>query len=159
MSSSDESSVTLDTKLLDQLTAALSGDIPMVRVGILADSTHNGSETTNVEIGTAHEFGAPARKLPERSFLRMPLNTKLHEYMEEAGLFEPKVIAELAKNKTFKPYMNLVGEIALNVIRDAFDTGGFGKWRKWKDKNYTNNSGMLLVDTHQLRDSIAYEVT
>lgn len=157
--SSEEPTVTVNMKSLEQLIKAFSGDMPVLRIGILADSSHGGKEgSTNVEIGAAHEYGAPARKLPMRSFLRMPLNTKLGERMEEAGLFKEETIKGFIKTGSVETFMKLTGEIALNVVREAFDTGGFGKWAKWKDPNYNNNAGQILVDSAQLRDSIAYEV-
>lgn len=160
----EESTVTVNTKGLDQLVKAFSGKLPTLKVGILADNSRSGpgkSSPTNVQVGAAHEYGAPARGIPMRSFLRMPLNDRLGKYMEEAGLFKEKVISGMIKTGSIDSYMRLTGEVALNVVRDAFDSGGFGKWAKWKhpeERQANSNAGMLLVDTHQLRDSIAFEV-
>lgn len=160
--SNADSDIELNTKALDQLIKAFGDNIPTIKIGVLGNGARSiqgkGSSPTNAEIGAAHEFGAPAHKLPMRSFLRMPLNTRLSDYMENAGLFKEQTIKDFIKTGSIETFIKLTGELALNVVRDAFETGGFGKWAKWKDPSYTNNSGMLLVDSHQLRDSISYEV-
>jgi phage gpG-like protein len=147
---------------LEQMLKALKVKKAYVKVGILGSTNSrknnekSGAPSSNAEIGAAHEFGTS--RIPQRSFLRMPLNEKLDKEIEKSGLNEPRVIGEVIKGATLKPYLDQVAIAAKAVILDAFDTGGFGKWPAWKNPNYENNTGSILVDTKQLRDSIATEV-
>lgn len=151
---------------LDKLLKALHAKPPVTRVGILGSSTHYAQlkagqsmpkhVPTNAEVGAAHEFGTTTIK--QRSFLRMPVTDGLQKEMESSGLFDYDVIRDVLKEGTVKPWMNKVAICAEACIADAFDTGGNGKWPAWKNSNYSNNAGQLLVDTQQLRNSITSEV-
>ena len=49
-----------------------------VRVGVLgSDNARTEDNETNASIGASHEFGTMDGKIPERSFLRFPLQEKL----------------------------------------------------------------------------------
>lgn len=149
----------INVKGLDQLVKALKARPPITRVGILGgDNAREGGGPTNSEVGAAHEFGAPARGIPQRSFLRVPISENLEKYMKESGAFKKEVFKNVIKDGSVKPWMETVAANAETVVKDAFDTGGFGKWPAWKDPGYVNNSNMLLVDTGQLRKSITSEV-
>ena len=156
---SDET-VTLNVKGLDQLLKALKTSPPTARIGILGgtprkanSSSHN---PTNAEVGAAHEFGTAS--IPMRSFLRVPISEKLQKRMEDSGALDKEVLTSVVKNGTLLPWLKKVAVLAEGIVVDAFDTGGFGKWPGWKTPGYQNNSGQLLVDTTQLRDSITSEV-
>lgn len=152
----------LEVKGLDQLLKALKVKPPTCRVGILGSHTNRksqGSNTpTNAEIGAAHEFGAPSRGLPIRSFLRMPLSDHLNKELERSGALTQAEFKEVIRSGSVLPWLKKVAVVAEDVIRKAFDTGGYGKWTSWKNSSYSNNANMLLVDTTQLRDSITSEV-
>lgn len=134
---------------LEKFIKALNVRPPVIKVGILAGGR-------NAEIGTIHEFGTSS--IPQRSFLIVPLLDNLNKYLEKDGLFTKDALKEVIAEKSLLPWSNLVGISAVNVVLDAFETAGFGKWAKWKNPNYTNNTGMILQDTVQLRNSISYEV-
>lgn len=153
---------TLNIQGLDALLSALKGKPPQARIGILGGSTREvkpgeKSKPTNAEVGAAHEFGAPARGLPQRSFLRVPLTDHLEKYMEKSGLLDKQALNDVLKKKSLLPWVKKMATVAETVVQDAFDTGGFGKWPAHKP-GHENNANMLLVDTHQLRDSITSEV-
>jgi phage gpG-like protein len=154
-----DDTVTINVKGLDQLLKALKAGPPIARVGILGDKTArsgDGSFQTNAEIGAAHEFGTS--KMPARSFLRVPISQNLQKEMENSGALDKKTLNEVVKQGSVLPWVKKIAILAEGIVADAFDTGGFGKWPGWKNPNYTNNSGQLLVDTKQLRDSITSEV-
>lgn len=173
----------LDTKNLDDLMKALKSNLNQGRVGILGNKNARGegpspngkkvkatwggqmikpkegekiSYTTNASIGALHEFGVPG-KLPMRSFLRVPISTKLRLELENSGAFKDAALKEVIKSKSMRPWLESVVNLALKIVSDAFDTGGDGKWPKWS-KGYSNNTGQILVDTQQLRNSITGEV-
>ncbi len=175
---SDEA-FTANTKNLDQMIKALKNNMSRAKVGILGSKTvRNGVEvkggksvnaahkppkggfdaTTNASLGAIHEFGIPG-KMPKRSFLRMPISEKLDAELNKAGAFSKDELVNVLKEASFIPWLKRIAVLGEKVVSDAFDTGGFGKWPRWKSKGYENNTGMLLVDTQQLRNSITSEVT
>lgn len=168
---------TLNTKGLDQIAKALTKNLSRVRVGILGgkntrNSTPVGgrsfnatkgsppkgqlSAVNNASLGAIHEFGGP--KMPMRSFLRIPIADNLQKYMDKSGAFTQEALKEVLNTGNMTPWLEKIGIIAEGIVADAFDTGGFGKWPAWKTKGYQNNTGQILVDTQQLRNSITSEV-
>jgi hypothetical protein len=110
---------------------------------------------TNAEIGAQHEFGDPANKVPMRSFLRMPLHSKIDKVLEGA---KEGLESRIAKGK-WKEIFERLGISAVAVILEAFDTGGFGTWKR--NSPFTierKKSSSPLIDTGQLRRSITYKV-
>lgn len=150
-----DAKIELDTKLLDQFIRLLKTSSPKIKIGILSDSPHNSGKTT-VYIGTQHEFGL--NNMPKRSFLRMPLNTLLNKRVQESNITsEAELKAVFAENSLIN-WMHRVAAIAQAIVMEAFDTEGFGKWPKWRTPGYTSQTGMILQNTRQLRDSITTEV-
>lgn len=158
------SDVTLNIKGLQQLAKALKKKPPTVRVGILAGksarkSSGSGKKTpTNAEVGAVHEYGSPARGLPQRSFLRVPISDRLQKEMDQSGAFKEQTMKDVLKEGSVVPWMRKVAVLAEGIVAGAFASGGYGKWAPWKTKNYSNNAGQLLVDTKQLRESVTSEV-
>lgn len=155
------SDVTLNVTGLDKLLRALRSKPPVSRVGVLgSDSARKGKghQPTNAEIGAAHEYGAPARGLPQRSFLRVPIAERLQKEMESSGAFTPDVLSEVIRSGSVLAWMKKVAVLAEGIVSGAFDSAGYGKWAPWAVPGYKNNAGQILVDTKQLRDSITSEV-
>ena len=116
-----------------------------VKVGILGQAASRTDGANNAEIGAAHEFGT--KHLPQRSFLRVPLENRLGQEVN-AMEYEKKVsIGKLAHK---------VGNAEVKIVQEAFMTEGFGEWPVSKTAEH---DGKTLVDTAQLRDSINYEVS
>lgn len=153
---SDDDAVEMNTKDLDKLIKAISGDLPYARVGVLGQSNNRDNGGSNATIGAAHEYGTTT--LPQRSFLRIPISEQMGRYMESTKLFTEDAFKVLIKEGSFKNYVKMLGVIGEQIVSDAFASGGFGAWKSWKNKNYTNNANQILVDTHQLRDSITSDV-
>lgn len=152
---------TINVKGLDSIIRALKKKPPVTRVGILGSDAARSSTSgglTNDEIGRAHEYGSFARGLPERSFLRMPVTEKLEIAMENSGALKETTIDKIIKAGSVIPWMQKVAVLAHNIVLGAFDSGGYGKWPKWKNENYQSKTGKILMDTTQLRNSITYEV-
>jgi phage gpG-like protein len=170
-------SVTLQTKGLDALLKALKRQ-PIARVGILGNSVSRvenkttlsfsevqnmskprkgGPQLTNAEIGAVHEFGSSTH--PQRSFLRVPLTDRLNKELEASGAFDKETLHQVIMSGTVVPWLKKVTVLAEGIVAGAFATGGYGKWAQWKSPGYQNNTGNILVDTTQLRNSITSEVT
>jgi phage gpG-like protein len=156
----DDGDTTVNVKGLDQLLKALKVDrLPVARIGILGGgAVRKGAGPSNAEVGAVHEYGSPARGIPQRSFLRIPISENLDKRMVNIGAADQDALTQVIKTGSLLPWLTKVAALAEQIVFDAFDTGGFGKWPAWKSKAYTNNTGMLLVDTQQLRNSITTEV-
>lgn len=129
----------------------------VVRVGILGSKAgRKGKVPSNAVVGAAHEFGTSIH--PRRSFLFDPLREKLQQYVEKSKAFTDDVVKQVIAEKSMIVWLRKLGVIAESVVLDAFATGGFGKWVPWKSKQYKNNTGQLLLDTTQLRNSITSDV-
>lgn len=153
---------TLEIRGLEKLLKALkTSRPPIARVGILGaeGSTQHatGAPATNAEIGAVHEFGSPTRGIPMRSWLRMPLNHYLNKQLEQAGAFTKDEAKEVVKTGSLLPWVTKMGIVAVSIVQDAFGSNGFGSWAPWKN-GYSNNTGSILVDTQQLRNSVTYDV-
>lgn len=147
--------IELNTKNLDKFLKALKGKLPVARVGILGDkNSRDGKISSNAEIGLQHEFGSS--KLPMRSFLRVPISDNLKRYLENSEAFSKEVLKKVIQESSLAEWVAKIGIIAETIVADAFDSGGFGKW---KPSNMTNKQNhQTLVETQQLRNSITSDV-
>ncbi len=157
--------VSMNTKNLDIFLKLLKESRMKVRVGILggnASAAHpnaDGSPSglSNAEIGAIHEYGKLSDpNFPVRSFIRMPINEKFYSALKSAGGLRKDVTEEVFKTRELRPWLQKCGAIAVGVIQDAFNTGGFGKWKPSNMSRKRNHQ--TLVETQQLRNSITYEV-
>lgn len=158
----DDESFTLELKGLNQLLKALRKSPPIVRIGVLGSGARSakgnggGKTPTNAEVGAVHEFGAPGRNIPQRSFLRVPLTDNLNKELEKSGLLDKHSLAAVIKSGTMVPWMEAVAICAEAVVDDAFGYEGPG-WAAWKP-GYTNQGGSILTDSGQLREAITSRV-
>jgi hypothetical protein len=147
--------VTIEIKNLKKFLKALNGPSPRIKLGILGDkNARSSSSTSNAEVGAKHEFGIG---VPERSFLRKPIIEQFQKYLEEASVYNLQAFQAVIREGTLMGWTTKTAALAETVVLDAFATGGFGQW-KAHAPGYTNNTGMILVDTQQLRNSISYEI-
>jgi len=55
--------------------------------------------------------------------------------------------------------LRIIGQASLNIIKDAFHTGGWGRWAKLKWATIRRKgSSDVLIDTTQLERSITFAV-
>jgi len=152
----------IEVKGLEQLLKALKQKPVSGKIGVLGNSSREakkGGSTTNATVGAVHEYGAPARNIPQRSFLRIPIMENLEKELEKSELLEEDTFKQVLIVGNVKPWMKQVMLCAEAVVDDAFETSGHGKWPAWKDPKYHNEGGMILVDSGQLRRSITSEVS
>jgi phage gpG-like protein len=149
-------SVKLDLSGWKGLKKTLEGDY-ITRVGILgseASKPHAKTKKTNAEIGAIHELGLVAG-IPQRSFLKMPLETKLFSKIEA----EKENYYNALKSGKLKKWFQAVGMWAEEIIDQAFTSSGFGSWAKNSPVTIKRKgSAMPLIDTGQLRNSITSTV-
>lgn len=111
---------------------------------------------TNSEIGAIHEFGSPDGRIPERSFLRMPILTRLEDELRK---IPPDAWVHAIKVGGIKALLQAIGQAALNVVHDAFHSGGFGRWAKLSAATIRRKKNSdILVETAQLQRSISFAI-
>jgi len=136
------SAVEFNDKELKKLIKKFSEKMPSIKVGILGEKASRGNESlNNAEIGAFHEFGTDT--IPMRSFLRMPIETKLAEEIAFIKMGKGASVNEMAYE---------IGQAAVDVITGAFATCGYGQWSPSKE------NGDTLIETGQLQESINFEI-
>ena len=158
-----DSVVSGDFSKLEKLVENLGKD-HYVDIGILG-STNKTVEggLTLAGIGAVHEFGTDRAgrgnsvTIPERSFIRMPLETGQDDIEKTV---KPKLKALMEKGD-IKGIFKLIGIAGEKRIQEAFETGGFGEWRDIKQSTKdAKGSDSILIDIGAagLRGSISSKV-
>lgn len=147
-------SVKLDMSGWKHLKKTLEGNYT-TRVGILGSEgskQHADTKKTNAEIGAIHELGLVAG-IPQRSFLKMPLESKLFSKIEA----EKEQYYTALKNGKLVKWFQALGMWSEEIIDEAFTTSGFGSWAPNAPITIARKgSAMPLIDTGQLRNSISH---
>lgn len=156
-----ENQTQLNKIFLEKLIAAMKGKPVVAKVGVLGsyNARSGPGSNSNATIGAAHEFGAPARGIPMRSFLRMPLTEELPKQLEGSGAFTEDAFKQVAKEGSFRVWIEKVAIMGVSVVLGAFDSNGYGTWQALEPATLARKKvKQTLVETHQLRDSISYEI-
>ncbi len=157
----NKNEVKLETGTLDNLKTLFGKQIPSIKVGVLGAKANRKGKENNAYIGLIHEFGRikGTPKMPKRSFLRMPLNEKFPDKIKENESYLKSIFEEGLKNNNLSKVWKTIGQMAVDVIKEAFVTKGFGKWKS-NAPSVVKKKGVdsPLVDTTQLQNSITYKV-
>lgn len=114
------------------------------------------SPLTYAEIGVIQEFGSISRKIPPRSFLRMPIEMRKSDFIRFLGT--PKANGFFNEGNIKGIYKSL-GIVAEGIIDQAFGSRGFGQWKKNSPITIDiKGSDSPLIDTGSLRKSITSAV-
>ena len=149
-----DSQISGDFSQLENLISELDAGY-YVDIGILGDGEVTPEGDSLAEIGAKHEFGSIADKLPQRSFIKMPLEAKQSEISQkvESGM---QAKLEAGDVEGIFRDIGIAGEAA---IGEAFDTGGFGTWKGLSERTKDQKgSDAILIDEGHLRRSITSEV-
>lgn len=140
-------------KMADNIRVAKSS---VVAVGLPKEKVGGkvyGDGMTVVQVGASHEYGAG---VPRRSFLRVPFQIK-RKQMDIATATQFQDVFE--KGQDAKKAMGLIGMEAVNIVKGAFTSRGYGSWPDIKDvTKQIKGSSQVLIDTGTLRNSISYIV-
>lgn len=116
---------------------------------------------TNAFIGAVHEYGCVSRNIPARSFLRMPLESRMPLVLKASA---DSLVEYLAKGR-LREWLVQLGAKAEKIVNEAFHTSGWGTWKALKastirhrKKGKEYNAPMPLLDTGQLSASISSRV-
>lgn len=110
------------------------------------------SDSTVIQYGAVHEFGAPDKNIPRRSFLRVPTlnaeNKIMHFAEQQFKQFEKGVDATL--------YMSKIGAFVQGIVLRAFREND---WKPLKESTIKRKgSSAPLIDKGQLIQSITWDV-
>ena len=118
-----------------------------VIVGLPKGSNDYPDGTSVIMVGAVHEFGSPARNIPQRSYLRSTMVEKRRAYKK---LFR-KLSKQIVDGKiSTKQALGIMGLQAQTDVR--------AKITDIKEPELTSRDGNPLVDTGHLRQSIIFEV-
>jgi hypothetical protein len=142
-----------DFKNLNKLAKELSKKY-YVDVGIIGAGSYEDGATI-AGIGAVHEFGSYTLGIPERSFIRMPIEKQTSQ-IEKDTKSESK---DLLGKGDIKGVFQILGIACENAIQEAFETGGFGTWPDITDvTKQKKGSSAILIDDGTLRKSITSKV-
>lgn len=145
-----------------------------INVGVFAGNYPNGESIASV--GLWHEFGSVSNSLkvfkykgktifssgyPARSWLRMPLKSRRFKVLNDREFLKSVLIIALSSDTELNKWLNLMGVEAVNVIREAFYTHGFGTWADNMNPEYIKLKGSAdspLLDTSLLVSSVEYKI-
>lgn len=133
-------------KELEKISTAMRGSDSVV-VGLPKGSNEYPDGTSVIMVGAVHEFGSPARNVPQRSFLRSTVKEKRRSYKD--------MFTKLAK-KIVDGKMNL--KQALGIVGLQVESDVKAKITDVDSPELKHRDGNPLVDTGHLRQSITYEV-
>lgn len=135
-----------------ELSISAGGRKKLRRVKTVAGSD---AGVSNAEVGFLMEFGVP-KKIPARSWLRMPLTQKISNIVKNAAV---EFVAAVESGDAVR-FMKRLGISAEAEIQRAFATSGYGGWEPNKPSTVARKgSASPLIDTAQLRRSVASQVT
>ena len=133
-------------KEIEKLAKSLKGP-DLVKVGLPKGSNYYPDGTSVIMVGAVHEFGSPARNIPQRSYLRSTVESNKRSYKD---MFKNLSIRIIKGQITKKEALNLVGlQVQTDVRQKITDI---------KEPTLKSREGNPLVDTGHLRQSITYEV-
>ncbi len=158
MSARFKGRVKLNKEVLEKLQAEIAkAKGSRVHLGVLAGKTaREGEELNNAEIGAVHELGSQESHIPQRSFLRMPIQHKLPEKIKK---IKAAKFAQLIIDQGIEAGLKTLGVIGEQVVDEAFASRGFGQWKE--NAPYTiakKGSDAPLIDKAFLRKSITSKV-
>lgn len=110
-----------------------------------------GDGQTIFSIGVSHEYGVPQIGLPQRSFLRGVFAGSKEFFNSIAKQFKAVTDGRRGADQA----LGIVGVIAVNRIKGAFTSAGYGKWKPIKpETKRRKGSSQILIDTGILRSSV-----
>lgn len=144
----------------------------IIKIGVFAGNYPNGESIASV--GLIHEFGSVTPRtftykgksvkisgIPQRSWLRMPLKSRKFKVLNDREFLKSILIVAVSNDRELDKWLNYIGIEAVNIIREAFLTGGFGKWADNMNPEYIELKGSAdspLMDTSLLVSSVEYKI-
>lgn len=150
--------VKLNTKKLDNLIK-IARDTYKVKIGIIGSAGKQKDSTTGLtvaEYAQVNEFGSITKAIPERSFIRSPLEKHLKEAINNNLLEFNTLLFE--EQKIIEAYDRL-SVLAEKIILDSFSTKNDGEWADNKETTIKHKGvNNPLYNTGRLKKSINSKV-
>lgn len=136
-----------------------------VKIGILGSSEKRDKKgndsSSNLEIGTTHEFGAVKKDgtiIPQRSFLRLTYakNTEaFRSYLKK----NEKQFKELIAKQGMEAALAEIGRWWVEAVLNTFSAQGYGTWDDLAPRTVAKKgSTEILTETGALKRAITFEV-
>lgn len=135
--------LTIDISNLKKLREMFEKKV-VIKTGIFAEDDQRPDGKSNVEIGWEHEFGNVEKRLPMRSWLRMPLFLKAKQIQDVAN----NAIIEGLKTGSFKDFYKKIAEECKHIVVEAFASGGYGNWKPIKDITAARKGNTRILRDH-----------
>jgi len=133
-------------KALENISKSMKGT-NSVKVGLPKGSNDYPDGTSVIMVGTVHEFGSPARGVPQRSYLRSTVQEQRRAYKKLFAKLSKKIVSG-----------DMDKEQALNIIGLQVQTDVREKITDISSPTLKHRKGNPLVDTGHLRQSIIFKV-
>ena len=140
-------------KAMRRVIKQIQRDKPYVKVGVQADAGEHSEGTPMTLVASVHEFGAPSKNIPERSFIRSTMDEK-RRFLR--GLTQDEIFKIIRLKTHFRSSLDRIGLVISTLIKKKITD-----LRKPPLKPATirrKGSSNPLVDTGQMRASIRHVV-
>ena len=143
---------------------ALKASTARVRVGVLADAAKDPPKDKNgkvgkppkytlLEVAAVHEFGAPAANIPQRSFIRAPIDA----HAEDIKRLQTVLLGHVVEGKiTEAAALDMLGAKVASWCQEAITEGIAPPLADATAKR--KGSTKPLVNTGQLKSAITWKV-
>ena len=146
---------------LEKLIENLEGS-HYVDIGILGEKNQSAEGgLTLAGVGAVHEFGTDIAgrgnntKIPERSFIRMPLETGQDDIEKAVDIH----MKENLRTGNIRQIFEEMGIAGVARIEEAFASEGFGEWEPNAESTVlAKGSDSPLIDDGTLRQGMSYKV-
>lgn len=143
----------INAKAFDELRDRLKAAHSKINVGVPAGKSE-ADGTPVALIAAVHEFGSPEKGIPERPFLRSTIQANKAKYVQ---LNRRNLVAVLNGKMTMEQALGQLGVVATGDVQAGIVAGGFAPLKAATIKR--KGSSKPLIDTGQLRQSIAWELS
>jgi hypothetical protein len=143
------------------------------KVGIWDKARYPETGERVIDVAMLHEFGSNHARtfnykgknitvegIPQRSFLRVPILTHKKRVIYSKEVMKAMVIIALHEGDVKRP-LQFMADNAYDIVQEAFETRGFGRWLPNMNKEYVKLKGSStpLIDTGLLRRLVDRQVT
>jgi len=144
------------------------------KVGVWDQARYPETGERVIDVAMLHEYGSNHSRtfnykgqsitikngIPQRSIFRTPIFDHKKRIIHDKEMIKAKVIIALADGNVKEP-LEFMAHNAWEIVQEAFETRGFGKWLPNMNKEYIKLKGSTtpLIDTGLLRRLIDKKVT
>lgn len=130
-------------------------DAKAVKVGIQSgDKTSDGKEDL-AYVASLQEFGSPGGKIPERSFIRIAIDSNERKI---DNLFDKLAFRILSGSVSIRGALDIMGLAITGMIQEQITDGEYVPLAPATIKQRKNHSDKPLIDTGHMRQSIRHVI-